>query len=161
MAGSAKIESFRPDSALVIDINGWLVSDLSNISRRVKFAVSETPGKPGGASLAKELSYLEEVQAFPKNVNAVARLTFKPGKPISISSVPDDRFISIAVHYSLAELPANPMTPRLADDRVGNFLTVHKDFSQYDKTFFKRLVNKWRLEPAPGRSRRWQVTWSG
>ena len=147
---SAKIESFRPDSALVIDIAGWLVSDLSNISRRVKFAVSEAPGQPGGASLAKELSYLEGIKAFPKNVNAVARLTFKPGKPISISSVPDDRFISVAVHYSMAELPAEPMTPRLADDRVGNFLTVHKDFSQYDKTFFKRHVNKWRLEPAPG-----------
>jgi hypothetical protein len=147
---SAKIESFRPDSALVIDINGWLISDLSNISRRVKSAVSETRGQPGAASLDKELSYLEGIKAFPKNVNAVARLTFKPGKPISISSVPDDRFISVAVHYTMAELPAKAMAPRMADDRVGNFLTVHKDFSQYEKTFFKRLVNKWRLEPARG-----------
>ena len=147
---SAKIESFRPDSALVIDIADWLVSDLSNISRRVKYAVSEQPGQPGAATLAKELSYLEAVKAFPDNVNAVARLTFKPGKPVSISSVPDDRFISVAVHYTLAKLPADPMTPRTADDRVGNFLTVHKDFSQYEKTFFKRLVNRWRLNPAPG-----------
>ena len=30
------------------------------------------------------------------------------------------------------------MTPRFGDDRVGNFLTVHKDFSQDDSTFFVR-----------------------
>ena len=39
------------------------------------------------------------------------------------------------------------MTPRYGDDRVGNFLTVHKDFSQDDSTFFVRMVNRWRLEP--------------
>ena len=147
---SAKIESFRADSALVIDINGWLVSDLSDISQRVKRAVSETPSKPGAASFAKDLSYLESVKAFPKNLNAVARLTFKPGKPVSISSVPDSRFISVAIHYTMAELPADLMRSRLADDRVGTFLTVQKDFAQDDKTFFRRYVNKWRLEPAPG-----------
>ncbi len=147
---SAKIESIRADSALVIDINGWLVSDLSDISQRVKRAVSETPGKPGAASFAKDLSYLESVKAFPKNLNAVARLTFKPGKPVSISSVPDSRFISVAIHYTMAELPADLMRSRLADDRIGTFLTVQKDFTQDDKTFFRRYVNKWRLEPAPG-----------
>src|SRR5688500_20139469 len=38
------------------------------------------------------------------------------------------------------------MTPRFGDDRVGNFLTAHKDFSQDDSTFFVRMVNRWRLE---------------
>ena len=39
------------------------------------------------------------------------------------------------------------MERRVADDRVGNFMTVHKDFSSLDSTFFRRYVNRWRLEP--------------
>ena len=39
------------------------------------------------------------------------------------------------------------MERRIADDRVGNFMTVHKDFSVEDSTFFRRYVNRWRLEP--------------
>src|SRR3712207_4691899 len=40
------------------------------------------------------------------------------------------------------------MTPRLADDRMGYFMTVFKDFSRGDETFFTRYVNRWRLECA-------------
>lgn len=39
------------------------------------------------------------------------------------------------------------MTPRVADDRVGFFMTVRKDFASDDSTFFVRYVNRWRLEP--------------
>ena len=58
----------------------------------------------------------------------------------------DGRFISLSVHYTLAALPEVPMVTRTGDDRVGNILTVHKDFSQDDSTFFVRMVNRWRLE---------------
>lgn len=143
---SAKIETVREDSALVIDILGWVVSDLSGVSRRVRYAASSTPGKPGRASLDKSRSHLEWVKAFPHNVNIQAKLTFEPSDNVSISSVPDSRYIPVSVHYGLAQLPEQLMKPRAADDRVGFFMTVHKDFADDDKTFFKRYVNRWRLD---------------
>lgn len=144
---SAKIESVRDDSALVIEVHDWFVSDLSGIGERVRRAVSREPGRPGNASFDKARSYLESVKAFPRNVNVRAKLTFKPGEPLRIPSVPDGRYLPVSIHYTLAELPEEPMEPRHGDDRVGHFWTVHKDFSREDSTFFVRLVNRWRLEP--------------
>ncbi|HEX6057434.1 MAG TPA: zinc-dependent metalloprotease [Gemmatimonadaceae bacterium] len=143
---SSKIESFRDDSALVVDVTDWFVSDLSDIGARMRFAVAPRPGQPGRATLDKSRSYLESVKAFPKNVNIRAKLTFLPGEPVNINSVPDSRYIPVSIFYSFAELPAEPMTPRVADDRMGFFLTARKDFSSTGETFFQRYVNRWRLE---------------
>ena len=143
----AKIESVRDDSAIVINTYDWWVSDLSGIGQAVRFVASTTPGRPGTAAFDKPRSYLESVKSFPQNTNVRAKLTFRPGEPVGFASVPDGRYISLSIHYTLAALPENPMTPRLGDDRVGNFLTVHKDFSQEDSTTFMRYVNRWRLEP--------------
>ena len=144
---SAKIESFRDDSAVVIDAANWFVSDLSGISAAVRQAVSPGPGRPGVAAFDRQRSYLESVKAFPLNVNVRAKLTFRPGEPIGLPSVPDGRYLPLSIHYTLAALPEVPMTPRIGDDRVGQFWTVHKDFSQEDTTTFVRYVNRWRLEP--------------
>jgi len=143
---SARIESVRPDSALLIDVTNWFVSDLSGIGQRVRFALASGPGQPPPVPFDRQRSYVESVKSFPRNTNVRARLTFRPANPTNLASVADGRFVSVSVHYTLAALPDAPMTPRIGDDRVGNFLTVHKDFSQDDSTFFVRMVNRWRLE---------------
>ncbi|UCG76931.1 MAG: zinc-dependent metalloprotease [Gemmatimonadota bacterium] len=145
----AKIESIREDSALVIEAQDWFLSDLSGISQRVRAAVPGRNGEPGSASLNKERSFVEEVKSFPRNTTIRAKLTFTPGapEPPELDEVPDPRFIPISIHYNLAALPDEPMTPRQADDRMGYFISVVKDFSDEDSTFFRRYVRKWRLEP--------------
>lgn len=143
---TARIASFREDSAALVDVTNWFVSDLSQISNRVRGAVATGPGTPPPVPFDRTRSYLEEVKAFPRNVNLRARLTFRPPNPVDFAGVPDGRYLSLSVHYTLAALPEVPMTPRIGDDRVGNFLTVHKDFSQDDSTFYVRMVNRWRLE---------------
>ena len=144
---SAKIEAIGEDSALAINVYDWMVSDLSGIGQAVRFVVSTTPGRPGQATFEKPKSYLESVKGFPRNVNVRAKLTFRPGEPVGWASVPDGRYISLSIHYTLAALPETPMTPRLGDDRVGQFWTIHKDFSQEDSSAYVRYVNRWRLEP--------------
>ena len=54
------------------------------------------------------------------------------------------------MHYSISELPVTSYQPRLADDRVGYFLTVLKDFSkkETDDDRFVRYINRWNLEKA-------------
>jgi hypothetical protein len=142
----ARIESFRPDSAVLIDVTNWFVSDLSGIGQQVRFAVATGPGQPPPVPFDRQRSYVESVKSFPRNTNIRARLTFRPPNPVNLASVADGRFLSLSIHYTLAALPDVPMTPRVGDDRVGNFLTAHKDFSQDDSTFFVRMVNRWRLE---------------
>ena len=143
----AKIESIREDSAIVINVYDWVVSDLSGIGQQIRFAVSTTPGRPGQATFDKPRSYVESVKGFPDNLNVRVKLTFRPQDPVGWPSVPDGRYIPVSIFYSFVRLPETPMTPRLGDDRVGNFWTVHKDFSQEDTSAFVRYVNRWRLEP--------------
>ena len=48
--------------------------------------------------------------------------------------MPDSRGVTVNVHYSISELPQTSYKPRLADDRVGYFVTVLKDFSKKETT---------------------------
>lgn len=136
----ARIESVREDSALIIDIMPWMLSDLSDVRERVRRAVE----RGGRASLDSRRSYLKSVNAFPENLNIQAQLTFSGWT--SLPSVPDGRFLPLSVHYTLARLPAERMIPRAADDRIGYFVTARKDFSDDSGDFFVRYVNRWRLE---------------
>ena len=64
-------------------------------------------------------------------------------------SVIDARGTTVVIHYSLCQLPDGGFQPRLADDRVGYFLSVVKDFSSESQdTAFLRYINRWRLERA-------------
>jgi hypothetical protein len=146
---SAKIEAVRRDGALVVNAYDWILSDLSNVGQRIRGAAAPAgAASPPPVNFDRTRSHLESVKAFPANLNIRAKLTFRSSGPTALTSVPDDRFIPVSVFYSFAALPAEPMEPRLADDRVGYFLTVRKDFSREDDGFFVRYVNRWRLEPS-------------
>lgn len=139
---TAKIEATNEDSVMLIDAYDWFVSDLSGVSERVRAAVS---GRR--ASLDKSRSYMESVKSYPRNTNITAMLTFNNSEDSAPRTVPDKRYIPVGIHYTLAALPEKPMKTRDADDRVGFFMTVHKDFSDDENpSFFNRYVNKWRLE---------------
>ena len=144
---SADVEAMRPDSALVLDVTSWFLSDLSGVGRLTRGVARGSNGQSGSTNFDRSRSYIDAVSNFPENTNIRAMLTFRSGQPRSVPSVPDGRYIPVTIHYTLAQLPERPMERRIADDRVGNFLTVHKDFSSLDSTFFRRYVNRWRLEP--------------
>lgn len=137
---TSKIEATNEDSVMLIDAYSWFVSDLSNISQRVQGAAG------GRVQFDRDRSYLKSVRNFPQNTAITASLTFGSQEPGGPRTVPDTRYIPVSIHYNLASLPEQPMEPRMADDRAGYFMTVHKDFTNEDKTFFKRYVNRWRLE---------------
>lgn len=138
---SAPIESIRDDGALVFSAYNWFVGDVSEVSNRIERAAD------GNASFDRGRSYIESVKSFPRNTNIRAKLTFRPSEPPGVDSLPDARSISVSVFHTLAALPESPMTPRPADDRVGNFNSTHKDFSDVDSEYFVRYVRRWRLEP--------------
>lgn len=144
---SAPVAATRPDGAVVADVHDWFVSDLSNIDRFLRNGLAEAPDRPGQAALDRSRSHIRSVRAFPQNLEISARLTFVPGEPSKLDSLPDVRFLPLTLYYSFAELPAAPMETRAADDRMGYILTVRKDFSRNEDNFFVRYANRWRLEP--------------
>ena len=56
----------------------------------------------------------------------------------------------LAIHYSISSLPTTGYKPRLADDRIGYFVSAHKDFSRNPRedTRFVRYINRWHLVKA-------------
>jgi hypothetical protein len=105
-------------------------------------------------SMDQSRSTWGKIKAFPKNIEIEVNAVFA-GNDFGMfrfrgddSSI-DSRGSQVVLHYGLCELPDSGYQPRLADDRVGHFLSVVKDFSTDNKdTTFVRFVNRWRLEPS-------------
>ena len=135
---SLKIESIHPQrKSLLVNISPVFVSDLLPLARRIA----------PDARFDKTRSTWGAVKAFPKNVELKVNAVYTSTS--SIETIPDSRGIQVTLHYSLAGLPSNSYRPRLADDRMGHFMTAVKDYSSKTSDEpFVRYVNRWHLEKA-------------
>lgn len=98
--------------------NGALMTGLQI---RVHFAVPKLPAPP-----------LSPAQARP------------PSPP---QTTPDPRSLFVSFYYSFAQLPAEPLAPRIADQRIGHYTISRVDYSD-DVAVKQReyYVRRWRLE---------------
>ena len=135
---SVPIVTYGPSGGAVIDLARIFFTDLPQISRALP-----------GYSFAGDRSTWSRAKGFPDNVELEVAATYASGGGASFDTVPDPRAATINVHYSLSLLPQNSYRPRLADNRVGYFVTALKDFSQrVDEDRFVRYINRWQLEKA-------------
>jgi hypothetical protein len=136
---SLPIRTKSPSGAFVVDLTPVFMSDLPQIGMVLP-----------GFSFAANKSTWADVSALPKNVELQVAATYASSGMSSIDSVPDSRGVTVNVHYSISELPVTSYKPRLADDRVGYFLTVLKDFSKKESEDdrFVRYITRWNLEKA-------------
>ncbi len=135
---SLKIESIHPQrKSLLVNISPVFISDLPPLARRIA----------SDARFDKTRSTWGAVKAFPKNVELKVNAVYSSQQ--NMSTIPDSRGIQLTLHYSLAGLPENSYRPRLADDRLGHFMTAVKDYSSKTSDApFIRYVNRWHLEKA-------------
>ena len=135
---SLKIESIHPQrKSLLVNISPVFISDLPPLARSIA----------PDARFDKTRSAWGAIKAFPKNVELKVEAVYASEK--YMETIPDSRGIQMTLHYSLAKLPENNYRPRLADDRLGHFMTAVKDYSSKtsDEPFI-RYVNRWQLEKA-------------
>jgi hypothetical protein len=131
---------------VLVDLSPFLVSDWADVGGTLQNAATQRK-VVGAVTLDDKRSSLQELRLFPANLEAEVRLTFQSPRSLGLETVSDYRSIPVGIHYSLLELPATPMRPRYADERVGYFISAFKDFSRDTaESFFVRYVNRWRLE---------------
>jgi hypothetical protein len=146
VAQSFAIATMRDNGEILVDVAPFLLSDWADLGSFFQ-GVAAQRKLAGTITLDRERSSLEQIRLFPGNLEARVRLTYQSSRNFGLETVPDYRWIPVGVHYSLLELPTEPMRPRYADERVGYFVSAIKDFSRDTAaSFFVRYVNRWRIE---------------
>jgi len=144
------ILSTHPDrKSYLVDLAPLFLADLPGITPILPFLL--------GASytLDPNKSYYDTVTNFPTNTEIRSVYGFSGGAsseafPAFVTALPDSRAFNLQIHYSLSQLPTNNgYRSRLADDRVGYFLTAYQNFSdESPRSPFVRYINRWHLEKA-------------
>ncbi len=103
-----------------------------------------------GFSVDPTKSYIERTKALPANDEILASLAFS-GPPGEVAGAPDGRGVRLRMHYSIIDAPArSTYVPRLADDRVGYFITAQKSFDNDAlPTPFVRYIDRWNFNNGP------------
>ncbi|MEH1850522.1 MAG: zinc-dependent metalloprotease [Nostoc sp.] len=139
---TVSIKSIHPErKTILIDLGDLLLTDLAGLSVSL--------GVPGST----DQSYFGNAKAFPQNLEVESVLNFsgsvdRDSEVASFASLADNRGFTLRVHYSLSQLPDQDYRPRLADDRIGYFITAYQDLSKDDDRgdSFVRYINRWHLE---------------
>jgi len=96
-------------------------------------------------------SYYGRTKTFPRNDEISVNLAFN-GPANAMPTVPDGRGIPVVMHYSVIAPPERDpkFVPRLADDRVGYFITARKSYgNDAASTPFERFIERWNLDDGP------------
>lgn len=95
-----------------------------------------------GGSVKSELSYIESLKSFPKNIVVKSQLT------TSVDEGGPALSVTLGVTSNIVLLDKTPMKPRFSDNRIGYFTEKHWYFNDAQHAMnAKELITRWRLEP--------------
>ena len=127
--------------AVLIDAGDFFVRDAMNLSYFAGQAKL-------GFKFDKKHSYVSEIKSFPMNSEIDVRMHFSSSKPVSATTMQNPYSIFHTYHYSISEIQeSNGFKPRIADERVGNFITVYEDYSSpATESPYVRYCERWNLK---------------
>lgn len=130
----------KDSSSVVIEVTGLYTDDVPSLGlqsrRRKQYKVRRLDGSR---------TFIEHIHSYPKNVEVRGILTYEASEPPANASTGT---ISLEVNHSMVLLPAKPMQPRIADDRVGFFTIEQTDYGlPAQRAKERRYITRWRLEP--------------
>jgi hypothetical protein len=138
---SLPIMGRSPSGGFLVDLTPVFFGDLPQISLVLK-----------GFQFAPDRSTWASIKGFKDNVEIEVAATYASAGVASSETIPDTRGATLYIHYSISRLKETGYQPRLADDRLGHFMTVIKDYSKTgEDDQFVRYVNRWDLRKSePG-----------
>ena len=126
----------RDNGAVLVDLSPVFLSDLPNVEKAL-----------AGFKFNRKRSSWSTIEGFPRNLELEVSATYSSDGRQQHDSIPDSRALTVGIHYSMSRLPNTGYQPRLADDRIGYFLSVSKDYSGDPlRDRFVRYINRWHLE---------------
>jgi hypothetical protein len=126
------------DGGHVVDFTRAFMNDDQGIGRSIGF-----PGPP--FMFSPDRSTWAKIKAFKDNLELRVSAVYSGHQ--DMTTVIDPHGVQVQVHYGISRLPSSDYKPRKADDRVGYFLTVRKNFSdKEDDQHFVRYINRWNLK---------------
>ncbi len=155
VASAAAVSAPHPETkAVLVELNALLFGDIPGYSTnleaafRMPFALDARNTSFSAVHNSDALTGVQVKAHF-----AVPKISPPPLVPSPVPTpppprtTPDPRSLFVSFYYSFSALPAEAMAPRLADDRVGHFVTTRIDYTE-DLTPKDRnhYVNRWRLE---------------
>jgi predicted Zn-dependent protease len=145
---SLKILSINKNHAVLIDATPLFLSDLAGLSHDISSSLK------GNYSFNVSRSYIQTLKTFPLNdeiqTDEVFVASSKPKNRNYVQMIPNWRSLSLGIHYSISRLPQDHYVPRLADDRIGYFLTAIKNFSSKSvNSPIVRYINRWNMHKKP------------
>jgi hypothetical protein len=163
---SVELSSFRPiirsfnieaegkDNSAVIEITPMFSADVPELSAVSLLAGLRLPTAP---PVDPTRSFIEEIKAFPENIEVRSTLTWNLGSPSLPPTSPNAppppqipgnlRSLSVMVHYSMVLLPEKPMMGRYFDPRVGYFTERFEEYANDEnRVEGKSFITRFRLE---------------
>ena len=127
------IVTLGPSKAPIIDLDALLVGQASKFFN---------------TSLNSRLVKVKTAKAFPENIEVAFEaptLTSSYGTRGMGGRTPAGQLKTY--HYSISLIPSTNYKPRVADQRVGYFMTGYTDLGKYDDDEKRtRYINRWHLE---------------
>lgn len=152
LSSAAVASAPGPDKAILVEANTLLFTDLPMYLTRLESAYhlaytldtrntsfTRVNSEPGATALRVKAHF------------SVAKLPAPPTVYTATSPVaphtPDPRSLFVSFQVNFAKLADQAMRPRLADERVGHFVTTRTDYTEdLSVNPRTRYVNRWRLE---------------
>jgi hypothetical protein len=123
----------------VIDFGSIFLSDFAGLSSNI-------------GTFSRDRSYWGNIKGFPNNIEFRVVATYsglQDGSYFRGIAPSDKDGTSVTIHYSVSKLPSSGYVPRIADNRIGYFLTAHKNYSKnHNDNHIIRYINRWNLQKA-------------
>ncbi len=137
--------SSRPEGEVLVEANALLFTDIPGYQQRLSKVYGTAFTLDTKNTNFTGIDNSEDHTSFGVQTHYQAP-AIVPGTGSLPSTTPEGRSVLTEFRYNFLKLPEEPMKPRLADDRIGHFVTTRKDYTGDEGDGLVRYVNRWRLE---------------
>jgi len=139
--------------SVLIDLNALMLSDIPGANGFLERTYRQMYSFDSRNSSIVKTRATPDLLAVEVSAHyALGRVIQPPptGAPLTTpppATIPDVRSLFLGFYYNFAKLPDTPMHPRIADDRIGYFVTSRFDFADDNKISPRvNYIQRWRLE---------------